>query len=417
LGNGEYKDGSYDGVSDSIEVLSLTDNKELVWQFAPWLLNISAESAVRIFTSNRRKNPLPADDVLEFLAPYGNFLCQFYLEYLVNVENNPDEKYSTKLAMFYIDSVFTLEPNLMSAEKASLEGTTDADQSMLREKLVHLLETSPHYNPHTVLARIMHSALFEELVCVYRKLEQYENLFKVLVWKLAAPGRAERICFDFKPEQPPQPSSPEQQRGKNTPKTSKRESMQQKSSTNLYSSTPPTPSSSESQDSFSSKRQHLFLTLFKTYLNPPPAIAQKYSKDPNSIPQNALDFLSRAFDEIDPIRIIELLPETIPIQAIAPYLSKVMRSTTHRRRDDQITKNLKKSENLQVKCQHVIASAPAAVVSTERMCPVCKKRIGDKVFAFFPNGVIVHFKCFTLPYVCPVTGHDFYQKPRKLPDI
>eukprot|EP00026_Physarum_polycephalum_P001849 Phypoly_transcript_01852.p1 GENE.Phypoly_transcript_01852~~Phypoly_transcript_01852.p1 ORF type:complete len:921 (+),score=179.80 Phypoly_transcript_01852:230-2992(+) len=411
LGSGEYKDASYDGVSDSIEVLSLTDNKELVWQFAPWLLNVSAESAVRIFTSNRRKVPLPADDVLEFLAPYGNFLCQFYLEYLVNVENNPDEKYSTKLAMLYIDSIFTLDPNLASAEKANLEGTTDADQSILREKLVHLLETSPYYNPHAILARIMHSALFEELVCVYKKMEQYENLFKVLVWKLAAPGRAERICFEYKPEPPP--SSPEQ------PGKQKRESMYSKNPNNLSSpslSSLSSPSSSETADSFSSKRQLLFLTLFKTYLHPPASLKAK-DKDTGKtlIPQNALDFLSRASEEIDPIRILELLPDDIPVQAIAPYLSKVMRANTHRRRDGQITRNLKKSENLRVKCQHVYASAPAALITAERTCPVCKKRIGDKVFAFFPNGVIVHFKCFNLPYMCPVTGHDFYQKPRPLP--
>jgi len=229
------------------------------------------------------------------------------------------------------------------------------------------------------------------------------------VWKLAAPGRAERICFDYKPEPPP--PSPDQSKQK---PRSQRDSMYSKSSNSSYSSTP-TPSSSETAESFSSKRQHLFLTLFKTYLHPP--VPQKSTRDVSSIPQNALDFLSRAFDEIDPTRILELLPENIPIQAIAPYLSKVMRATTHKRRDSQITKNLKKSENLKVKCQHIYASSPAALIGPERMCPVCKKRIGDKVFAFFPNGVVVHFKCFQLPYVCPVTGHDFYQKPRPLPQV
>ena len=32
-------------------------------------------------------------------------------------------------------------------------------------------------------------------------------------------------------------------------------------------------------------------------------------------------------------------------------------------------------------------------VTYERMCPVCKKRIGNSVIACYPNGSVVHFAC------------------------
>jgi len=45
-------------------------------------------------------------------------------------------------------------------------------------------------------------------------------------------------------------------------------------------------------------------------------------------------------------------------------------------------------------------------------CLVCQKRIG-LVFARYPNGVVVHYKCSPDKNVCPVTGTRFNTRLNK----
>jgi len=51
------------------------------------------------------------------------------------------------------------------------------------------------------------------------------------------------------------------------------------------------------------------------------------------------------------------------------------------------------------------------IITPDRTCPVCHKRLGDTWFARFPNGVVCHFKCFSDPTVCPATGQKFSLRP------
>lgn len=52
-----------------------------------------------------------------------------------------------------------------------------------------------------------------------------------------------------------------------------------------------------------------------------------------------------------------------------------------------------------------------SVVSTEeRACRACHTRISTKMFAVYPNGVLVCFKCYRQhgeASICPLTGRDF----------
>ena len=48
-------------------------------------------------------------------------------------------------------------------------------------------------------------------------------------------------------------------------------------------------------------------------------------------------------------------------------------------------------------------------MTEERACSVCHMRISTKMFAVYPNGVLVCFKCYRKgdPSICPVSGRDF----------
>jgi hypothetical protein len=393
-----------------VELLTLTSSKELIWQFSPWLLKIAPELAIRIFISNKRSTPLPPDDVLEFLQPMQNFLCEQYLEYLVNVENNQDERYSTRLALLYIDSLFLTEPYLENPKIAYT--WQDSSQSISREKLIRLLETSESYSPQAILDRISQSALYEELIHVYNKIGNYDQVFSILVWQLQDIARAEKLCTDFK-DATTTTTTP-------TPNTSHSQSQTALPMVETYrpNGTSNSAKNNNNNDNnavtmYNPKRQLMFLTLLKTYLNPPSS-EPKQQPAVNSIPPLAMDFLNRYPHEMDPLKVLNCLPSTIPVQAISTYLCEAVSNNIKRLREGQIIKNLRKSENLRAKCQIILASAMSTNITTDRVCPVCRKRLGDKVFALYPNGVVVHFKCFTNPHQCPVTGHDFIKKPKPL---
>ena len=74
-------------------------------------------------------------------------------------------------------------------------------------------------------------------------------------------------------------------------------------------------------------------------------------------------------------------------------------------------------------CEQLLTRRVTA--TEERACHLCHARLGTQVFAAYPNGVLVCFKCYrhSKPTVCPVTGTDFAHaqvnaaaKPENWPD-
>ena len=55
------------------------------------------------------------------------------------------------------------------------------------------------------------------------------------------------------------------------------------------------------------------------------------------------------------------------------------------------------------------------MTSEERACTMCHTRIGSKIFAVYPDGTLVCYRCYkkSEPNVCLVTGRDFTVSPAK----
>ena len=128
-----------------------------------------------------------------------------------------------------------------------------------------------------------------------------------------------------------------------------------------------------------------------------------------------------------------MLPPTILIKDLAEMFESVLRDNNKTRRNNQVVKNLLKSENIQVNLstfsifvhsqnfafvfflfflvkvreQQIKARAPLIKIEEDRICPVCKRMLGLSAFARYPNGVTVHFVCCRDRSVCPVTGTNF----------
>ncbi|EGC30043.1 hypothetical protein DICPUDRAFT_99651 [Dictyostelium purpureum] len=446
-----------DGIEDSVSLLESKNNdilpepsKELIWEFAPFLLKKSPETAMRIFLK-KRKDSLAADDVIEFLLPFGEKLYQQYLEYLIFQEDNKQDYLHTRLATSYIDQVFNNSPDLSTAQ-----GRVDTPEpNEDRLKLIDLLEYSNCYNASTLLNRIRNSLLYEELVILYLRIGQYEMMFNIIIWKLNDFKKAEYICVSFDPQfslsnvaSPPgvSPStsnsnSPALQSAQSTYRQSVRLSTNlsggQSSSPNSYSmfqqqGTSPSNINPEFQKNlpkaslYDPKRQELFLCLLKTYLSFKEqavkinnqlvnSMIKDSQKNGTMLPKFIIEFLNNYYNEMDPIKVIQLLPNSIPIHAVDNYLAKSFNFSISQQRESKIVCNLQKCLNIQTRAEFLKISSASVLIGTDKRCNVCSKPIGDRVFVYFPNGTIVHPKCYQFSYICPVSRTDFKLNPIEYP--
>ena len=127
----------------------------------------------------------------------------------------------------------------------------------------------------------------------------------------------------------------------------------------------------------------MYLELLRVYLYPP--------ADSERMVDPALDLLTKSYDKIDPGKALELLPVDIDVKKVYPFIESVLRRHTRQFHDNQIRKNLLKSEQLQVQEQRIHYQSRRAVITADKMCPVCNKRIGNRSEKFFIETSAINF--------------------------
>jgi len=336
--------------------LARLDDIELVLSYASWIFTKSAEEGIKIFLSSKRESGLPPDRVLEFLSSYGGNYRQQYLEHIIFNEKNETEKYHTKLALLYLKVVLDLLASSSFFTNKFKPGEEPGLLGPVRKKLLTFLEWSSQYNVATLLQRVRDTLLHDECVILYSRIGQHHKALMVLVEQMKDFQRAEQYCMIN-----------------------------------------------------SNKDQDLFISLLQVYLSSPPSSSFENTTTTasSSVPEIAIRLLNRYPTYFNPVNVLPLLPPNLPLYPLLRYLTASMQHSHHEERDGMVVKNLNKLQNLQVSCQLVQNRDKAVLIDRDSKCKVCKKRIGDKVFALYPNGVYVHFKCFTNKHVCPITNVDF----------
>ncbi|GAA5808870.1 hypothetical protein MFLAVUS_002269 [Mucor flavus] len=133
------------------------------------------------------------------------------------------------------------------------------------------------------------------------------------------------------------------------------------------------------------KGEKMYLTLLKVYLQP--------SNNQKPLIEPALDLLAHHGSHINASEVLAILPTPTKLYGLFPFFEKYIRETNKNRNMDLIVKNLLKAEQIQVEEQLMFYRSRAVKITDDRMCPQCNKRIGNSVFAVFPNGVVVHYSC------------------------
>ncbi|KAF9585929.1 Vacuolar morphogenesis protein 6 [Lunasporangiospora selenospora] len=223
---------------------------------------------------------------------------------------------------------------LTQIQRDSAAGNDDSVHKT-RLKLLQFLDESTNYKAERILSRLPVDSCYEERAILLSRIGQHDQALNIYVHKLRNFQAAEEYCV------------------KN------------------FDSSDPT--------------KNVYLLLLKVYLKPPNK--EKPMLEP------ALDILTRHGNHINPTAVLNLLPPSTKVDQLFKFFEKSIRESNKTKHMDMIVKNLLKAERLQTQEQLTFYRSRRVKITEDRMCPKCNKRIGNSVFAVFPDGVVVHYSC------------------------
>ena len=148
-----------------------------------------------------------------------------------------------------------------------------------------------------------------------------------------------------------------------------------------------------------------YTTLLSLYLTPPPP------HEPNWPP--ALDLLSKHGSRLPAASTLNLIPSTLPVKDVESYFRGRIRAANSVVNKSQIVAGLRKSEVVSAQARLLLGDGipggnagrnRRVVVSDERVCGVCHKRLGGSVVAVRADNSVVHYGCLNRAGQRPAGG-------------
>ncbi|KAK9711159.1 Vacuolar morphogenesis protein 6 [Basidiobolus ranarum] len=220
---------------------------------------------------------------------------------------------------------------IMEDEHDHIIGSVTEDDNSTRQKLIKFLNESTSYKAEKILGQLTTDGLYEERAILLSRMGLHEQALNIYVHKLGNYARAESYCKEhWTPE--------------------------------------------------------LFVTLLRIYLKP---------SNPEDTPliEPAISLLATYGSSIDVSEVLSMLPEETKLENLNKYFEKYLRELHKNSRMNHVVSNLLRAEGVQVQEKLVYYRSRYVNITEDRMCPHCLKRIGNSVFAVFPNGVVVHYSC------------------------
>uniref|UniRef100_A0A3Q1C7B8 CNH domain-containing protein n=1 Tax=Amphiprion ocellaris TaxID=80972 RepID=A0A3Q1C7B8_AMPOC len=127
----------------------------------------------------------------------------------------------------------------------------------------------------------------------------------------------------------------------------------------------------------------VYLSLLRMYLSPPDVhclgpIKMELS-EPQANLQAALQVLELHHSKLNTTKAINLLPANTQIREIRVFLESVLEEKAQRKRCNQVLKSLLQAEFLRVQEERIFHQQVKCVITEEKTCRVCKKKIGNRV--------------------------------------
>ncbi|XP_011882729.1 PREDICTED: vam6/Vps39-like protein [Vollenhovia emeryi] len=351
-------DSSLKGTERTIQYLQHLgkDHMDLILKFAGWVLTEDPEQGLRIFMEDIQEvEHLPRPKILDYLLRLHKDLVIQYLEHVVHVWEDTNQLFHNVLIHQY-------KEKCLASMNASATPAEKETSQHVRQKLQQFLEKSAYYTPETILVHFPFDSLFEERAIILGRLGRHQQAISIYVSLLNDIPRAIQYCQNV------------YTRYRNQDRAEK-----QKQTDNA---------------------EEVYVLLIQQLLKPDnegvlmagcnPEIQRTTQPDL----EMALRLLEEHASKINPMRVLEVLPDSVPIGRIKHFLEVSLQNNLNARRRTQVLKGLLYAEHLQVQEQRMHYESQSVLMTEFNICPVCKKRFGNQsAFARYPNGDIVHYSC------------------------
>uniref|UniRef100_A0A8D2JE61 VPS39 subunit of HOPS complex n=1 Tax=Varanus komodoensis TaxID=61221 RepID=A0A8D2JE61_VARKO len=321
-----------------------TENLNLIFSYSVWVLRDFPEDGLKIFTEDLPEvESLPRKKVLSFLIE--NF--KNLLPYLT-----AGSEFHNCLIQLYCEKVQGLMKEYLSyfpPEKAPVPaGKEEGELGEYRNKLLFFLETSSCYNAEQLISDFPFDGLLEERALLLGRMGNHEQALFIYVHILKDTRMAESYCHKH-------------------------------------------------YDRSRDGNKDVYLSLLRMYLSPPSVHCLGPIKmellEPQANLQAALQVLELHHSKLDTTKAINLLPANTQIGEIRIFLEKVLEENAQKKRFNQVLKNLLHAEFLRVQEERILHQQVKCIITEEKLCSVCKKKIGNSAFARYPNAMVVHYFC------------------------
>uniref|UniRef100_A0A8C9EIR6 CNH domain-containing protein n=1 Tax=Pavo cristatus TaxID=9049 RepID=A0A8C9EIR6_PAVCR len=314
------------------------ENLHLVFSYSVWVLRDYPDDGLKIFTEDLPEvEALPRDKVLSFLIENFKSLAIPYLEHIIHVWEETGADFHNCLIQLYCEKVQGLMKeylNSFPADKSPVPaGEEGGDLGDYRKKLLLFLEKSSCYEPSRLISDFPFDGLLEERALLLGRMGKHEQALFIYVHILKDTNMAENYCHKH-------------------------------------------------YDRNKDGNKDVYLSLLRMYLSPPSVHCLGPIKmevlEPQANLQAALQVLELHHSKLDTTKAINLLPANTQISEIRIFLEKVLEENAQKKRFNQVLKNLLHAEFLRVQEERILHQQVKCIITEEKVCTVCKKKIGNR---------------------------------------
>uniref|UniRef100_UPI00398E877B vam6/Vps39-like protein isoform X2 n=1 Tax=Pristiophorus japonicus TaxID=55135 RepID=UPI00398E877B len=337
------------------------ENLNIIFEFSLWVLKACPEDGLKIFTEDLPEvENLPRNKVLEFLKESCKELAIPYLEHIIHIWDETGPVFHNCLIQLYREKVQALMKEYLNSlpedEIPVPAGKEEGELGEHRNKLLSFLEISTYYQPSKLISDFPFDGLLEERALLMGQMGLHEQALFIYVHILKNIKMAEEYCHKH-------------------------------------------------YDWNRDGNKDVYLSLLRMYLSPPDIHCvgpiRMEIPEPQANLQAALQVLELHHSKLDTTKTLNLLPANTQIREIRVFLENVLEGNAQRRRCNQVMKSLLHAEFLRIQEQRIYHQEVKCIITEEKICRVCKKKIGNSAFARYPNGVVVHYFCCKDRGVCP----------------
>ncbi|OLN86164.1 Vacuolar morphogenesis protein 6 [Colletotrichum chlorophyti] len=326
---------------------------DLILQYSEWALRAEPELAMEIFIADSENaETLPRDRVARYLGGIDPGLEVRYLEHIINELDDTTVDFHNRLAELFIRH--------LKEKKRNDEWDAEMD------RFVQFLKTSGQYSLSKAFGLIPRDdpAFYEAQAIILSNMGQHKQALEIYVFKMKNYAKAEEYCNQVHKSKDSRPSSPEQSRQ--------------------------TLSTDDPEDSTPS----IYHTLLSLYLTPPPPHKPTHSP--------ALELLSRHGSRLPAASTLSLIPDDLPVRDLESYFRGRIRSANSVVNESRIVARLRDTELVSTQALLLIGDGipggqggrnRRVVITEERLCGVCHKRLGGSVVSVLPDNSVVHYGC------------------------